>query len=267
MGEIIQLDRATSEINIDTLKRNNRKLQYGVIQKKVESVEDFAIEEHDSEPIKDLDKINYISEYLIEHKRYRDNMLFILGINLGLRISDLTRLTFSSLIDDDLVFKSSFKILEKKTSNTRKKKKNRYLAINDAIIDAVTIYLENTPNVSLSDYMFKSESNNGKGTNKPMSRQAAYAICKRINEECDVGIRFGTHTLRKTFGYHQMVMSGNDSRKLLLLQQMFGHSSPNQTLTYIGITSEEIDEAYKEMNLGGKKNYLIDSSIVEEFSS
>ena len=61
-----------------------------------------------------------------------------------------------------------------------------------------------------------------------------------------------------------MVMSINDSRKLLLLQKMLNHSSPAQTLDYIGITSEEIEKAYKELNLGGRtRNYLVDSNLVE----
>jgi len=60
-------------------------------------------------------------------------------------------------------------------------------------------------------------------------------------------------------------MSHNDSRKLLLLQKMLGHSSPAQTLDYIGITSEEIDEAYKKLNLGSaSSNYLVDSDILEK---
>ena len=61
-----------------------------------------------------------------------------------------------------------------------------------------------------------------------------------------------------------MVMSGNDPRKLLLLQKMFGHSSAAQTLDYIGITSEEIDEAYRSLNLGSvDSNYLVDSNLIE----
>ena len=73
-----------------------------------------------------------------------------------------------------------------------------------------------------------------------------------------------THTLRKTFAYHQMVMSNNDPRKLLLLQKMMGHSTSAQTLDYIGITGEEIEEAYRKLNLGSATcNYLIDSDMVE----
>ena len=61
-----------------------------------------------------------------------------------------------------------------------------------------------------------------------------------------------------------MVMSGNDPRKLLLLQKMFGHSSAAQTLDYIGITSEEIDDAYRNLNLGSiTQNYMINTDIKE----
>lgn len=60
-------------------------------------------------------------------------------------------------------------------------------------------------------------------------------------------------------------MSHNDPRKLLLLQKMLGHSSSAQTLDYIGITAEEMDEAYRNLNLGSiKHNYLINCDIVED---
>ena len=76
-----------------------------------------------------------------------------------------------------------------------------------------------------------------------------------------------THSLRKTFAYHQMVTSGNDPRKLLL-QKMFGHSTAAQTLDYIGITGEEIEEAYHKLNLGSARhNYLVDSALVEQEAS
>ena len=64
-----------------------------------------------------------------------------------------------------------------------------------------------------------------------------------------------------------MVMSGNDLRKLLL-QKMFGHSTAAQTLDYIGITGEEIEEAYRKLNLGSTRhNYLVDSDLVEQEAS
>ena len=257
--------RETSDlINISTVQQSCRKLKAGLIAPATEEVHCELAKEHSAEPIKSMDDIIRISQFLIEKKRFRDNMLFIIGINFGLRVSDLRTLRFSHLINDDCTFRDRFPILEKKTKNTRKHQRNRYISINTAVVEAVTLYLENTPGVLLSDYMFRSASNNGCNENKPISKQAVDAVLKGVAKDLGLGNRMATHSLRKTFAYHQMVMSGNDPRKLLLLQKMFGHSTAAQTLDYIGITSEEIDEAYRMLNLGSvQHNYLVDSDISE----
>lgn len=242
-------------------------MRAGLISPSVEDVHVDLASEHAAEPIKSMDDIIRISRFLIGHERYRDNMLFIVGINFGLRVSDLRSLRFSQLINDDCTFRDRFPILEKKTRNTRKRKRNRYITINTAVVEAVTLYLENTSGVRLSDYMFRSLSNNGINENRPMSKQAIDSMLKGVARDLGLGNRMATHSLRKTFAYHQMVMSGNDPRKLLLLQKMFGHSTAAQTLDYIGITGEEIDEAYRNLNLGSVyHNYLVDSDIGESES-
>lgn len=250
-------------IDLDQLK-TSRKLREDLIQPAIEPVEDEALVDHSADPIKSLDDIDRISKFLISNGRWRDNMLFIVGINFGLRFSDLRALRFANIINENFTFKDTFAVFEKKTRNTRKRKKNRYITINSAVIEAVTLYLEHTPNVCLSDYMFRSLSPNGKNKNRPISRYGAETILKGIVKDLDLNIHVATHTLRKTFCYHQMVMSNNDHRKLLLLQKMMNHSSPQQTLDYIGITSEEIEQAYKSLNLGySKYNYLQDTMILE----
>lgn len=231
-----------------------RQLPAGTIAPAAEQVEFVLAGEHKADPLKSLDDINRISQYLIDNKRYRDNMLFICGINFGLRISDLLRLRFCHLINDDLSFKAEFPILEKKTEHTRKTKKNRWLSINEAVMDAVTLYLVNTP-AKLDDFMFRSESPNGRANNVALSRKSVDRILKEIHDTLNIDAHMSSHTLRKTFGYHQMAMSNNDSRKLLVLQKMFGHSSVSQTMEYIGITDEEIHEAYLKLNLGHKHDY------------
>lgn len=259
MGEII---------NLSVLMSNKKGvLPAGIIMPAdKDSVENEVVVEHSAEPIKSIDDIDRISKYLIGKKRYRDNMLFIVGINFGLRVSDLRQLRFSDLINDNLSFKDTFPVFEKKTRNTRKKKKNRYITINDAVMDAVTLYLEKTPGVKLSDYMFRSESNRGSNDNIPLTNMSIDRILKGIAKDLKLSNRMSTHSLRKTFCYHQMLMSNNDPRKLLLLQKMLNHSSPAQTLDYIGITSEEIEDAYKALNLGSRNHYLIDSKIEEKIS-
>ena len=266
MGDIITLfpqEELANQTVIDIRKVEEgnvrRQLDPSLIQAATEEVASLATSEHAAEPIKDVDDILKVSRYLLSNGRYRDNMLFIVGINFGLRVSDLLQLRFSMLLDNDLVFRSSFPILEKKTRNTRRVKKNRYITINEAAIDAITLYLKEMAKqgktVHLSDYLFRGESNRCGNQNKPMSRVSVDRLLKSIAREVGLTSKVSTHTLRKTFGYHQMVMSGNDPRKLLLLQKMFGHSTAAQTLDYIGITSEEIEDAYRQLNLGSVNYY------------
>ena len=265
MAQILPFKRPSADtIDVAAVQSSCRRLKTGLIAPACESVSAELAGEHAAEPIKSMDDIIRISQYLISNGRYRDNMLFIVGINFGLRVSDLLSLHFSNLINEEFAFRDRFAILEKKTRNTRSHKRNRYITINTAVVEAVTLYLEHTPGVCLSDYMFKSESNNGSNMNKPLHRASVDTLLKNLAKDLGLGNRMSTHTLRKTFAYHQMVMSGNDPRKLLLLQKMFGHSTSAQTLDYIGITGEEIDEAYQKLNLGSVTcNYLVDSSLLE----
>lgn len=260
MTNIISINTVRSTpIDITAIQQNN-KLRAGLIAPAKEAVSQELAPEHTAEPIKSMDDIMRISRYLIQSKRYRDNMLFIVGINFGLRVSDLRLLRFSNLINDNFTFRDSFPIFEQKTRNTRKHKRNRYITINSAVRDAVILYLENTPGVCLSDYLFKSESNhagNKAGEDVPIHRNSIDRILKGLGDELGLNMKISTHTLRKTFAYHQMVMSNNDPRKLLLLSKMLGHSSVSITMDYIGITNDEIEQAYRELNLGSVQyNYL-----------
>jgi len=252
--KVIYANFSDGFIPTQALSRQRRQLEPGLIGEAKEEVPMDVVIEHDSEPIKSLETIKEISDYLVAKKRYRDNMLWIVGINFGLRISDLLQLRFCNLIDEHFCFRQTFPILEKKTRNTRKVARNRYITINDAVIDAVTLYLKYN-HCKLDDYMFRSESNRGITENVPLHRNSVYNMLQGIKRDLHIEARMATHTMRKTFGYHQMVMSGNDPRKLMLLQKIFGHSSPTITLDYIGITEEEIAEAYLNLNLGSKKAY------------
>ena len=264
MGELVNYPSGNTSISLSDLarSRNERLNSYIIKTNTTAPVLVESVEEHDSEPIKSIEDIQRISDYFIRKGDYRDNMLWIVGINFGLRVSDLLRLKVYDIIDDNYHFRESFTILEKKTSNTRKVKKNRTITINQAVMDAVLLYLEHTPS-KLDDYLFKSNSNNGSNINRPMHRNSVESILKEAKNALHLPQRIATHTMRKTFGYHQMVMGGNDQRRLLLLQKMFGHASAMQTLTYIGITQEEVTEAYLNLNLGSKECYKGFSQVCE----
>lgn len=265
MSNIINIASYKSDtIDLNALLLNGRKLADGLISAaKDNSASSDVFNDHAAEPIKDINDIRRISEYLLSKQRYRDNMLFIIGINFGLRASDLRMLRFSDIINDNFTFKESFPVFEIKTRNTRKKKKNRYIGVNTAVIEAVTLYLKHTRGVSLSDYMFRSESSNGTLQADPITVRSIERMLKRVASAVGLDIHVSTHTLRKTFCYHQMLMSHNDTRKLLLLQKMLNHSSPVQTLDYIGITAEEIEDAYRNLNLGSKDYCYVNCQLEE----
>lgn len=269
MAEIIQFPvqstgkpSGTIDVSRVMASRATRQLTGATIKPAIGDTTVELADEHAAEPIKSLETINRITKYLIDNKRYRDNMLFVLGINFGLRISDLLSLQFFRLIDENCSFRMTFPILEKKTKNTRKVKKNRYITINNAVIEAVSLYLQHNE-CSMDDYLFRGESNRCGKKNKPMKRQSADRILKGIAEDLGLTERVSTHTLRKTFGYHQMQMAHNDPRKLVVLQKIFGHSSAAQTLEYIGITQEEIEESYLGLDLGFGRDYSVFGQIGE----
>ena len=63
------------------------------------------------------------------------------------------------------------------------------------------------------------------------------AWCKEINLKGN----YGSHTLRKTFGYHQRVTFNTE---LPLLMACFNHSTQKQTLDYLCIQADEIKDVY-----------------------
>jgi integrase len=90
------------------------------------------------------------------------------------------------------------------------------------------------------EYLFQSR----KGDNKPISRVQAYRVLKKAGKEIGQQ-KVGTHTLRKTFGYHHY----KKNKDVALLQRIFNHSSPSITLDYIGITQDEINESTEGFDL------------------
>ena len=177
------------------------------------------------EPIREKKKIEQIKSVL-KKKGKRNLLLFIFGINCGLRISDILNLKVSDVKNVDYI-----EIREKKTN------KNKKFPITNAYKQLINDYTKNRPD---DDWLFKSR----KGK-LAITRIQAYRI---INSACrKVGITYkvGTHTLRKTFGYHFY----NETKDIALLQTLFNHSSPSVTLRYIGINQDIIDSNLKMFRL------------------
>ena len=76
-------------------------------------------------------------------------------------------------------------------------------------------------------------------------RQQAYKIINNVAKSVEIKEKIGTHTLKKTFGYHAY----NNGYDITLIQKLFNHSSQSVTLRYIGITQEELDDVYLSLDL------------------
>lgn len=200
-----------------------------------------------ADPIKKLEDILAVQEYLIRHGRYRDNLLFTMGINVGLRCNDLLHTKVGHVLTDDgAAYKGQFTIIEEKTS------KRRTVFLNDAVYDALDLYFENaTTPLDLNDYLFRAEGNRGKNSGEPLQRRSVERILKEvINDKCQINVHASTHCLRKTFAFHVIMSAPDRSRAIEFLQKIFGHDSQATTLYYAGITDMEIASTYRALNLG-----------------
>ena len=171
------------------------------------------------EPIRDVEKIEEIHSYLLERNK-RNALLFSMGIYTGLRISDILKFRVADC------YKRNYNIREQKT------KKPKILEWNPYLYKEMEEYIQGkNPN----EFLFKSR----QGYNTPISRIRAYQIIKSACNACKV-FDVGTHTMRKTFGYHHY----QKFKDVAILQKIFNHSSPQVTLRYIGIEQDQIDESY-----------------------
>jgi site-specific recombinase XerD len=182
------------------------------------------------EPIRDEKKIEAVKKNLLGGNHYRDHLLFTLGINTGLRVSDLLKLKYTDVLDDKGKFKSHITIKEKKTG------KAKAFPLNDTAKKALNLYIDKTGETGLNGFIFVSR----KGTNNPITRQRAWQVINEAAQAVGIKDEIGTHTLRKTFGYHARMKGVS----IEVIQKLFNHSAPCITMRYIGITQDELDKVY-----------------------
>ena len=90
------------------------------------------------EPIRDRRKITAIKNMLIGANRQRDLLLFVMGINTALRISDLLSVQIGQVLDEDGVCRKTFVIKEEKRG------KRNVVTINDSVEETLSQYLART---------------------------------------------------------------------------------------------------------------------------
>ncbi|PEF42807.1 site-specific integrase [Bacillus cereus] len=168
------------------------------------------------QPIRDPEQIQQLKEYFKE-KSLRNYILFIMGINTGLRISEILKLKVGD------VKGSHISMREMKTG------KQKRMKITAVLKRELKWFIEERED---NEYLLKSR----QGRNRSIGRSMAYKILSRA------AVYFGldeirTHTLRKAYWYHMYMQTKT------LLMEIFNHSSEKVTLRYIGINQDAIDKA------------------------
>jgi integrase len=197
-------------------------------------------------PIRERKHIDAMKKYLKTRPsqnaldRPRNHLLFTLGINVGLRPGDVTSLTWRDILDAETKRPRSHyvDVIANKTGKAIEFK------LNNSAIDAINEYIEalgGPEALELDGYVFVSR----KGENKPITVRQAHRIISEAAAAVGVKDPVGSHTLRKTFGYHAYKAT-ND---LALVQEMLDHASSAITLRYIGIAQERKDKAILSLNL------------------
>lgn len=202
------------------------------------------------EPLKNPDDIVRVSQWFIDHGQYRNNFIFILGVNTGFRAGDILALKIGHVIDDEGYFRNKIEIIQEKN------KKRRTCYLNDAVLDAADLYFSSLANngqaLDPNEYLFKSEGN--RPSKDHFSVDSYAAILKDVvNNKLGLDVAASTHMMRKTFAYHVIMSASDRSRALEFLQKVLGHSNPATTLLYAGITNDEMLNTYVQLNLGHHK--------------
>lgn len=179
------------------------------------------------QPIRDRKKITDVKDWLLLQKDARFSFLFVLGVNTGLRVSDLLRLTVSDVRNKDIVYVAVAKTnkkIEVPLSLYIKKEIEKYIKFKED-----------------KDCLFPSRV----GVNRPLTRQRVSQIFREAADALDID-RMNTHTMRKSFGYWYY----KEHKDIYFLMKLFGHQTQTQTLDYIGIESEEIAKTMEKFSLG-----------------
>lgn len=183
------------------------------------------------DPIRDVNAIQRIKHTLKDDPR--NLCLFTLGLNTAYRANELLSLTVGQVqhlkAGDTLDIKQS------------KNQEYRRVTLNNICIETIKSWLIQHPNPSPQAALFTSTRTQSAITVPTLCR-----LIKKWTRHIGLNGNYGSHSMRKSWGYHQRV---RESVPLPILMRAFGHASEEQTLAYLGIQQKEIEGVYLGLEL------------------
>lgn len=193
------------------------------------------------EPICTVNAINKIKKALAPSPR--NLALFVVGINTAYRASELLSIRLGQV--RHLNAGDRLEVKQKKT------KRYRAVTLNNGCVTAIQALLHHLDDRALrmkdlawiddESFLFA-----GKDPRKPLTVPYLNNLVKHWCRQANCKGNYGSHSLRKTWGYMQRT---KQATPIPLLMQAFGHATQQQTLGYLCIQDEEIDSIYTSMEL------------------
>ena len=155
----------TKQLNNSNIIEINRKCCFQNMKAtETTSVFDQISEESDNKIHKGMDNFpievyNQMIEYSLNNGKFRNAMLMICMANWGMRYSDVVRVRFGHLFDNNGQFKESFSL-----PNGEKKTKKTVIYYNNRVTESIiSLYLNQPENQEKTrlDFLFVSESSTG----------------------------------------------------------------------------------------------------------
>lgn len=180
----------------------------------------------------DWEEMLSLTRKLLQDGNYKISLFITIGSFWGLRVRDIKSLTWQIILNVDEIT-----ITEHKTG------KKRTIPINPQLKVFITDCYNHIKPISVNSSVFISQ----KGT--VYSTQRLNVILKEIKIKYKVRVKnFSCHSLRKTFG-RQIYKQNPDNAEtsLVMLMDIFNHSSLAITKRYIGIRQEEVTQTYQSL--------------------
>lgn len=189
-----------------------------------------------TQPIRDKEDLKkFMDYYKTEEQAPRNYALITFGLYTALRISDILSLRWENIYDfEKQRFREHLFIQEQKTG------KQSMVALNPHVTAALELYRKQC-SPGAKDYLFTKSTTH----EIPLSRSQAFRIVKKAAEHTLKETHISCHSLRKTFGYQ----AWKQGTPPALLMDIYNHSSYRITKKYLGISQDERDSVFLQMEL------------------
>jgi integrase len=184
----------------------------------------------------DWDNFKSLIAKLERDKEFKFCLLISIGVFTGLRISDILKLKFSNFPDDNEILT----LIEQKTQ------KQRRIKINADLRDIVNRIRTKMGVEELDRFIFLNRYGN-KPIDKSYVNVKLKELLKKYNIEVEGNV--SSHLFRKTLGNRVLKLNNYSNEAVILLMELFNHSSPAITKKYLGIREKEIHSVYDALSL------------------